>query len=548
MAEIPIFKFNSFRERNNYSQDDEKTNSLLNKNSIFLKKIIENKVKERNLIKKAFENEIIKNKNNKYIKSHNSEILKNGKAENKYISPLFFIKNENISKQVYNNNYNERRNIKCSISKTQSNNKSKIFNYYRIPNNFSMRESTYTISSYQSKTNPINIINSPSEDDSHCLSINGKKMFSTASFKSLNNDSIYNSTNEKKVELFRNYNELKKKKEEIYNRKIKKSASYKKREILRIEKEKEIKENTLGIELNKKIFTNNKKIRKIPIRKTYLIKNNFSIEKKDNNYLLTDINSFINSSKSNSNNSSNRINNINESDKFSFSRNNNKCTNLYEKIEKEKSFLKNLFNINLNKKLKYDKILKKKDDNFQGIGIKKIFEKSKDKYLNIKYKEEEKEPLSSRRLKALYKLNVNIDKKKFVQEQLNDSLFISNDKILMIRIHSLKNINQIFSIKKYNTQNLKIDKNISIFLKNNLKLFLNYIRTNKNPIKYKKAKNKNILSAIKEEEEKSKAELTKSGSKIEEKEKNTFDDHKKEKKFKLSDLKKMIFHNNTNAL
>ena len=54
---------------------------------------------------------------------------------------------------------------------------------------------------------------------------------------------------------------------------------------------------------------------------------------------------------------------------------------------------------------------------------------------------------------------------------------------------------------------------MNIYLSNNIKLYLNYLINNEKKIKNKKYKN--ILSAIKEEEEKSKAEIAINESQIE---------------------------------
>ena len=71
------------------------------------------------------------------------------------------------------------------------------------------------------------------------------------------------------------------------------------------------------------------------------------------------------------------------------------------------------------------------------------------------------------------------------------------------------------------------------------KIFLNYLKNSNKSTKYKKKNRINFLSSIKEEEEKSKTEITKSGSKIEEQEKNIY--YNNQSRFqKICELKKKI--------
>ena len=88
----------------------------------------------------------------------------------------------------------------------------------------------------------------------------------------------------------------------------------------------------------------------------------------------------------------------------------------------------------------------------------------------------------------------------------------------MIKLHSIQNINQLFTEKRKKKQKLKIERNINIFLNNNIKSYFNYI-TNCKVKKPQKIKRKKLLSSIKEVEEKSRTDLTKSESQIEEQEK-----------------------------
>ena len=541
-----MFKLNSFREKNLFILDNEKKNSIdcLNKDSLLLKKIIENKIKERKSIKKVFENK--KNIGDSYQnRVQKSEKILNKNAENRYASPINIKEKENKSNKENNkSNYcNDRLNSKSNTSRFQSKNNS--FFFYKIPNYFTHRTSN-SIKNFQNKSYTFNKDNNESENESTYLSLNGKKIFATSTFTGLNNKTFSNTTNGMNSELFRNYYELKRKKEEIFNRKIKKSNSLEKREILNIQKNKEIKEQTLEIELKKNNSANFKKIKKIPVRKNYIIKNIYQTNAKEKEYIIKNTNSLSMNSRNKLNNSYKNINQRENYENLYISRDkNNKNKILLDKKIKEITIPNNFnFNNSLKKiedykiKINSTNIINKKEINVSINNIRQNNEKENNANFNYKYNSIKK-VLTPDRFKYFKKIIPS--KKKFIEDQLNEFLFISKDQKLMIKIHSLKNMNQIFQLKRKNKLKLKKQKILTVFLTNKFKFYLNYLKCYNKPIKYKRYKKKNYLNSIKEEEEKSKNELTKSESKIEEKEKNIFDKNNKSKK--ISDLKKVIFIN-----
>ena len=519
MSEFPpIAKFNSFREKNIFCKDEEKKVALLsiNKNSIFLRKVIESKEKERHASKKIFENDTKKinmrakkisyDNNNKRIYQspiNSQKIINTSKNEepNKRYEPIL---DNNLKKNKLSNNLNRDSKIYENTKSFNSSNNSKL----------SINKLTRGFLSPNNFQNKSFVFNYDSENDSNCLSFNGKKMFSSSTFKSLNSPIIPNSPkfiNENNGELYRNYSQLKLKQEEIYKRKIKKSMSAEKRKILEIQKNKEIKEKT--IDFNHKIIKNNNPIKKIPIgqkqAKFYIIKSNDNKENLSNNIILTNIVSPKNNNKKLIINTSieniiykgkngiknNKINQ--KSNKHLLSINQNYINNIKNSLKKY--FSNRTENSNIIKKSKKNtnsNYLKKNYKNF-----KIIFPKNNKKLTKSSTPDRFKLP------------NNIIDQKKYIEDQLNDSLYIAKDKKLIIRIHSLQNINQIFLMKGKNKQNLKIQKFMNICLSNNIKLYLNYLVNNEKKIKNKKYKN--ILSAIKEEEEKSKAEIAINESQIE---------------------------------
>ena len=94
-------KINSFRKNNSFFNDEEKKKSFLslNKNSLFLKRVIEIKEKERNSSKKLLGIKSIKF-DNKIENSKNFETLPNQSISKIYKNPQY-IKFENFIKNIF---------------------------------------------------------------------------------------------------------------------------------------------------------------------------------------------------------------------------------------------------------------------------------------------------------------------------------------------------------------------------------------------------------------------------------------------------------------
>lgn len=536
MFEKPLHKINSFRENHKLNLINEYKNSLLslNKNSIFMRKVIESKEKERKSRKKIFEINTAKDICN----------YENVNAEDRFTY-------NNVSKFTYLQNNNIK--TESSISKERENTKmtENVLNEYiknssiissrnkKFKNQIKEKSSIPINDSYKTIISSINFKNdsfsnrnkSGCETDRYVLNYNGKKIFATFSFNESNNKTICPRRNND-TELFRNYSKLKLKKEEIYNRKIKKDSSAERKELWTIEKEKELKDQNLAIlskeKKNRAQYA--KKVKKIPLGNKRIFEsqncikkgNQISLRKKDiNSFTLTqDDEDTLKSLSKNTIESTNKSKTKNKSLSFSSNNTSNNNTNSCA-IEK-------MINaISINNKLKYNLY----SQNFN------------DKILvnqNINY---ERKELSNSKDLNIYKIHKLIDmpkfiesKKKFVEDELKESMIVTNDKRLTIKIHCIHNLNQLFLLRR-KKRNFKIQKVMNILLSSEKKFYLNYLWNNQLSNKIRAFKNYNSLSSIKEEE-KSKAELTNSELQIDTQEKqNNFNQAKDRIKLKNIILK-----------
>ena len=519
MFEKPLHKINSFRENHKLNLINEYKNSLLslNKNSIFMRKVIESKEKERKSRKKTFEINTAKDICN----------YENVNAEDRFTY-------NNVSKFTYLQNNNIK--TESSISKERENTKmtENVLNEYiknssiissrnkKFKNQIKEKSSIPINDSYKTIISSINFKNdsfsnrnkSGCETDRYVLNYNGKKIFATFSFNESSNKTICPRRNND-TELFRNYSKLKLKKEEIYNRKIKKDSSAERKELWTIEKEKELKDQNLAIlskeKKNRAQYA--KKVKKIPLGNKRIFEsqncikkgNQISLRKKDiNSFTLTqDDEDTLKSLSKNTIESTNKSKTKNKSLSFSSNNTSNNNTNSCA-IEK-------MINaISINNKLKYNLY----SQNFN------------DKILvnqNINY---ERKELSNSKDLNIYKIHKLIDmpkfiesKKKFVEDELKESMIVTNDKRLTIKIHCIHNLNQLFLLRR-KKRNFKIQKVMNILLSSEKKFYLNYLWNNQLSNKIRAFKNYNSLSSIKEEE-KSKAELTNSELQIDTQEKQS---------------------------
>ena len=414
MSNIDLHEFNVLSRQHNYFMTKNRYNGFptLKDSSIFLQKILSNHVS--NSVEKKI-SKIRSIKNNNQIKLNKYFNLRT------YQSPIATHNNDNNSINLMTNNI-KRKNMVISPDRKNnlniiSANKINTPNYSKIPIDINKRMAK---SPNLGKTFNIN---NDYYSDYKVLNYNGKKIFATESFNGFNsltknNSPEENDNNKKESELFRNYKELMKKKDEIYKRKIKQDSSFYRRQILKTEKDKEIKEQTISKD----------KLKVIPFKKKMRISSNDNIT--------------INNVKKNKNNKT--INNMNYNIIML-----QQSRNFYN----NKSFKTN--NIFISKNLKMNKSM-------TNLGTPE----------NIK-------------INSIFNNNFN-------------QILYSNDKKICIRLHVLKCKNIfIFNTKNYK-KCLKIQKVMSI----------NYRvgKRNQNKKFVKRIKNMDLLSSIKEEEEKSKLE------------------------------------------
>ena len=570
MSGFDLHEFNILSKRHNYFMTNNRINGfpLLQENSLLLKKILLNR--NSNSSDKILNNNNLKPK--KFVRFAKPEKIK---FKGVYQSPLIFKKklnnsNDNVHNIRYRNNLNINNNMKNIL--INSNKKINISPYNKkreIEIGKSLiRPNCYGITFNRNKISYDPDINNrylrrisnsymnDSDNDMVVLNFKGKRIFASNSFSGLRNESISNSpdkidNNSNKAsinvgELFRNSEELKKKKEEIFLRKMKRETFAMKKEILKREKDKDIKKEKLSIDINALNNYNNKnnksnnqnRIRIIPIKKEInnvkKINNSFKI-KSLNNDSLNNQTHYTNNIKriykfDNNKNTIDITNNLNSYDKriyLSNSQDNKnkppysnhsfKTNNIYFSKYSETSTPKNRNRITVNNRIK---------ENLE--------------YLRLSKNSIEKDPkkeksISPDRHNNPYQFMTT--KKKFVEDNREkESIIYSNDKKISIKVHTLQNINEIFWGKIPTREKLKMQRVISVVFQMNNRNELNYYRARFS----RKKKDKISLKSIKEEEEKSKCE---SGKKLNKEEKSKIETRKKiieEEKPKLEDRNKLI--------
>ena len=478
MDKFKELKINSFRKNNSFFKDEEKKKCFLslNKNSLFLKRVIEIKERERNSSKK-----LLGIKSNRF--DINNEICKNFETlpeqslSRIYKNPQYFQTLLKKTKAEYPNrrkanNYSSNINDISNINISNSSNHNRIYlSFHRMhrPNSFLAKYEMNPFFSpnliYKSNKNNFSKCNT----DSRVLNFNGRKMFAPLSLSKINNINSQN-LHENKSELYRNYHELKLKKEEIYNRKLKQNLSAENRQILNIKKDKDIKQQTIEhLTINNNLNRNKKlnKIKKIPRgnKKLKHIKKEDILKKIEEN--------------KNSNNSFSIVHKIDK--KMILTLNNKKDIN-----SSNLTFIKNpkLFTVN-QKNIKYIKYIKSTKPN-------------KINFMhNINITDENKENISQNIINGNIMKNktntiddfskknkrIIITKNNINGNLIKESIFHSKDNKLTLKIHTLKNRNQIpkLSIEKFN---------ISISNKNNS------TNNDENMIKFPKRAKKNIKNKI----------------------------------------------------
>ena len=486
MSNFDLHEFNILSKRHNYFLTNNRINGfpLLKNSSIFLQKILAHRESNSSERKINFLNDEDESGNftNNKIRIYQSPII----AQNR-INTMQSFNMESI-KPINSRKINQNMNV---ISPERTNNDQILMNRIVTPNYIKV---PITVTSRVSKSpniyGTLNIKNKLG-DEVTVLNIGGKKIFATNSFNGLTNCTQSQNTpiKNENSELFRNYNELKKKKEEIFKRKMKRDSSMYRKELLKKQKDKEIKEQRVNINF----LGNNDKLRIIPLKKKIILNS-----KSQNNIL------------SNNNNNSNiKDNNQNNTEK----KNQNiiilqKSKNLYNK----KRFKTN--NIFISKNIKNNK-------NNISNNNSQINQRIKDNLEYFRIKKEKSKPT--------FNSPENIKHKKFVEDYNPNisQIIYSNDRKISIKMNVLNDKNMTFTKRKENVI-LEVQKVICINYKCGKKNCL----SNNNIVKSKKIKrqkNMDILCSIKEEEEKSKPE-----NKIKQIE-DLINNNKKEEKKEIND-------------
>ena len=549
MSGFNLKEFNILSKRHNYFMTNNRISGFptIKENSLLLKKVLENRTS--NSSDKILEiNEYEKIRFINLAKQDNSPLC------NLYQSPITIKQITNNSNECLHNNKNKTKlfdnnniNYMNNYSKITFNNGTMKPIYYKIniPNKNIINMSP--ISGHHPRgLSPLCSnykINNDSDSDRRVLSFKGRKIFTSNSFANLKNDDILKSPNSfrdhssnKGSELFKNIEELKKKREEIYLRKIKRETSAERRELLKMEKDKDIKNKKINIDIkNKNIINGGKnKMRIIPISKKSINNNNIKNNRVNSNelkYKSINLNNYINKSRNKINDSSIDNNNKRKVYKYHFTGSGSKINslsniNISSIIPKEVSMMNSMNSKTSENDNNNNLLYAKKKPNQKIIKVKKNTENSEPKK-NVNYKiknnlanfrQSKNSPPKSNvnQLKRIDVTNKNRDyspyrfvkpKKKFVEDfNKKNQILYSKDKKISIRINNPTDLIETFFGRKMAKEKLKMQRVISISFKNNKKVELK--NKNINKIIKKKISKKIFgtkhLWSIKEEEEKAK--------------------------------------------
>jgi hypothetical protein len=559
MSGFDLREFNILSRKHHYFMTNNRMNGFpaLKENSLFLQKILLNrnanscdKIKIKESKPKKFVR-FAKPENIPYKEIYQSPIAIKKKINNsnEVIHNRRYIKNSNNNNINVNNSNNIKRiNLYKKNPKIELSNDMINPNYYKISINKADKKENSNDNYYKNShiQSNLDISDSYNRDNKMIvLNYRGRKIFTSNSFYGLNKSSASNSPekenldNSKESELFRNSKELKKKKEEILQRKMKRESSAIKREMLKNEKDKDIKDQKIDLNNNtNNNKSNTNKIRIIPLNKEInnnLRKNNSRFKSNDNEKKGNVFNINIKSRNKNLLNNSLKYNNIRRVYKFNNNINTSKEKNSITKESQDSHLLNGTF----------ANILYPKKENFKvnNIYISKFTEKTPPKNNIININSKIKENLDYLRKTKNSEVNADINaqtlkrmskktspektnnsynlKKKFIEDVTYEAPTIySKDKKVSIKVHVLQNINETFLGKRPTSQKLKMQRVINVC----------FILGNKNHSKFlsgyrfsRRKKDLKSLASIKEEEEKSKIEpntkYLKTDTKIEIKEK-----------------------------
>ena len=439
-------KINNFQENISMLNNKEKKKVFLtlDKNSLFLKKVIDSIERERNSSKKLFKKQPIKisfiNKNHK-----NNSIIFNEPKKIIFKNPQYFKK---ILNKV-NTDYPKKRIDKCKINFTEFSNqntnntnnsnvalKVNYSFYQRYLHNTPFSKLTKNLKFPIEQIHKYNNNNLHRyETESRIIKFNGRIMFSPLTFREQNNDDTNNSKKlrENKSELYRNFLELKLKKDQIYKRKLKKNLSSNKRQILKINNEKDLRQETIGG------LRNNCNIKNL---KTFKIgqktsKGNKSMKCINNKNNLTQINN---------------INNIKEINKVPIILDIYPITTRIKPNNNNLTFVPKSPNIISNIKFKNIITIKSKKKQLNKMNENTINKNMENKENINPYfiNNENINNISSlkRQLNTDNRINKGkqskIIKNNFTMKLLNEYKFYTKDKKLTIKIHTLNNLNHLF--------------------------------------------------------------------------------------------------------
>ena len=525
MSSLNLHEFNVLSKKHNYFLTNNRNNGFpsITEYSKFLKKILVNKNSNSNDKILEFK----RNKPNKIIGFPN----KNKQITINEQSPLNVKRNPYTANKIYNNkNYqiNVYNNTETENTPTVSPYK---YNSRLISNNEPIKEMDYKtqkniqnnitknprfynrLSNYSSYSN-INDL----ENEMTILKHKGKKIFQR--------NNIFFTPNKKDnrikvTELYRNSEELNKKRDSIYQRKIKRESSSIIREILKREKDKDLKDEKLNsiiksvnspsnndtsknkykIKMKNRNENNDKSNQFTAIDNnknntynsnssnivSYQNSNNNSIQSKDirirriNKYKINRNNNTTCSQAINNNAKDKNIYQINTNNAVSDSNNSFKTYNIYLSQGIEHSPPKDISNININNKIK---------ENLNYLRKQKIIPSRETNYsFNNRI-------ISPERHNYPYSFATKT-KKRFIEDYTYEPPIIySKDKKVSIKVHTLQNLNETFLGKKMTREKLKLQRVISVFIENNNKNKIGYFRNNDS----KKINEHKHLKSIQEEE------------------------------------------------
>ena len=456
MLGFDLHEFNALSKLHNYFLTDNRINGFpsLKKDSIFLQKVIKNKLENSSNNAKPYQN--FRNLYYSPDMPKKNIITLNRNTSNKINSRY------NLPFGKITVNINNINNNKCSPLRNDYKN---TWNNYLIKNksnnNIFLNRNRITSNSpdeadYITPRTSNNICDK--EYEIRTINYKGSKIF--ASKMKNENKSQNKIGNIKKSELYRNFDELMKKKNEILNRKIKRNNSEMMKDNLKMQKNKELKKQNLDIKIEKSDnYSPNRKKMQIINLGTKMI-----------NYIS---NSPINS-KMIENRTFNNQNVPNNNLKIIYLNTNPYMNNSYE----DKGLSRSPISFS---KMNY---FERSPNSIRRKYIRKNSNEKKntfDSYNNINSIERNSNPF-------------NFIKKKIFVEDYNqkNSYFFSNDKKVTIYINKLNNMKETFEGKNPTREKLRMQRVISILFTNNNRVLKRRIN------KYKKSKNH--LSFIKEEE------------------------------------------------